>query len=883
MYNPRPALKSKQTVHLICTHEQADFDAIASIWAAALLHPDATPVLPRRLNRNVRGFLTLYGDQFPFTEQGEVRTKKLDELTVVDSQHPVTLKGFGPKTRVSVIDHHPVEADLNPEWALQIESVGATATLLVEALQSDGQELTGPSATLLLLGIYEDTGSLTYPGTTPRDLRASAWLLEQGASLVVASDFLNQPLSVEQRSMFEQLLESAAVTIVQGMEIVIATGDAGGTTDEISTLAHKLGDVFDAAALFLVVGLNGRVQLVARSYVESIDVGRIAQRLGGGGHGQAAAALIKAETVEGVQAELMQILEEAVEPPSTVGEIMSRGPQLLNPTETVEEAAEQMQRYGHEGYPVTDGGEVVGLLTRRAVDRALSHGMQASSVADIMEAGSLVVHPKDSIRHLQRVMIEHNWGQVPVADPENGEVIGIVTRTDLLNSLGNGANSRSNHGLADELERALTAERLALLRLIADAAEDSGVALFIVGGFVRDLILGSPSVDFDLVVEGDAIQLGEALAAKHGGQVSSHRRFGTAKWQLDLKNEQLIRGLGLEPEELPETVDFVSARTEFYSHPTALPSVTEGSIKLDLHRRDFSINTLALRLDGAHYGQLLDPWGGGKDIRDRHIRVLHSLSFVDDPTRMLRAVRLEQRLGFTIESRTLELLERALPLLDSVSGERIRSEIRAILREPNFGPIMRRLTELGLLRAIYPALAWDDWIEARAYAARNYSMPSDWRLESAPTLSELFYALWLYRLSASEAAAVCERLHLSQSEAAIAMKAGRQMCNLEDEQPPSEWVRCLEAMPEASLVAMWLALEDRGKQRAIVEKYLSDWRWVEPTADGEVLREMGLKPGPAYRRILGELRAAWLDGELSSADDEQQMLTKLIREAADGG
>ncbi len=870
-------------MHLILSHEQADFDAVASLYAASLLYPEAAPVLPQRLNRNVRGYLTLYGENFLFRERDELKIKSISQLTVVDSQSPVTLKGFGPNTQVNVIDHHPVEPDLSPNWDLQIEEVGATTTLIVEALIENGIDLSGPPATLMLLGIYEDTGSLTYPGTTARDVRAAAWLLEQGASLIIAADFLNQPLSVEQQTLFEQLIDSAVVSKVQGHEIVIAKGEAGGTMDEISTLAHKLGDVYDAAALFLIVGLNGRVQLVARSYTESINVGRLAERLGGGGHSRAAAALIKDSTVEEVEKELIRLLEVAVEPPSTVGEIMSRGPQLLDSADTIAEAAERMRRYGHEGYPVTDKGEIVGLLTRRAVDRAVAHEMLDRPVSEIMEAGSLAVHPQDSIHHLQRVMIEHNWGQVPVSDPSNGEVIGIVTRTDLLNVLGNSSNSQSKSSLAEKLEHALTAERLALLKLIAAESETSDVALYIVGGFVRDLMLGTPSVDFDLVVEGDAIALGESLASKFGGHIGSHRRFGTAKWQLDRDDKNLKSVPQLEGAKLPETIDFVSARTEFYSHPTALPSVTEGSIKLDLHRRDFSINTLALRLDGHHYGQLLDPWGGGKDIRSKQIRVLHSLSFVDDPTRMLRAVRLEQRLGFSIESRTLELLERALPLLENVSGERIQSEIHAILKEPMLGSIMLRLKHLGLLQAINPALDWDDWIETRTTAAQAFSPPATWRLEREPTVRELFYALWLYRLPKNEAATICERLHMSQSESAAVLHAGRANCDFTEDQSPSEWVACLDTEPEAALVATWLALADQAKGQKVVDNYLRHWRWVQSSVDGDRLRELGLEPGPAYKNILGTLRAAWLDGELSSTDDEQQMLAALVKEAAESG
>ena len=250
---------------------------------------------------------------------------------------------------------------------------------------------------------------------------------------------------------------------------------------------------------------------------------------------------------------------------------------------------------------------------------------------------------------------------------------------------------------------------------------------------------------------------------------------------------------------------------------------------------------------------------------------------------MLRAVRLEQRLAFSIESRMMELLDRALPLLESVSGERIRSELTSILKEANIGSIMHRLRQLGLLQAIHPALDWDDWIETRTVAAQAFSPPASWKLEREPTLYELFFALWAYRLPASEASAICERLHMSQGEAASIVEAGRQECDLTQDRSPSEWVACLDAVPEAALVATWLALSDQQAGQAIIESYLSDWRWVHATVDGDRLRELGLAPGPAYKNILGALRAAWLDGELDSEEDEQRMAAMLVSEATEGG
>jgi tRNA nucleotidyltransferase (CCA-adding enzyme) len=202
-----------------------------------------------------------------------------------------------------------------------------------------------------------------------------------------------------------------------------------------------------------------------------------------------------------------------------------------------------------------------------------------------MEGGGLVVHPEHSIRHLQNVMIEHNWGQVPVADPDSGEIVGIVTRTDLLKALAMSSSKDPASGLVENLEATLPTARLELMRLISSVAESSGLALYLVGGFVRDLWLGIPSTDFDFVVEGDAIALAQKLVHAYGGRLSTHPRFGTAKWQIDPQHPSFLDRLGkslTESEELPSTVDFVTARTEFYTHPSALPSVTEGSIKLDL-------------------------------------------------------------------------------------------------------------------------------------------------------------------------------------------------------------------------------------------------------------------------------------------------------------
>jgi len=449
--------------------------------------------------------------------------------------------------------------------------------------------------------------------------------------------------------------------------------------EEISSLAHKLRDLLDPDALFVLVNTNEGIRLVARSSSDNIHVGKIAAQFGGGGHPRAAAALIKepevlpleggvrgglANSTSAPCSHLLKILPDYIQPSITVAEIMSRGPQVLSPETSVEEASELMQRFGYEGYPVVENGKVVGLLNRRSVDRAISHHLDLTA-ASLMDAGEVTVAPNDALTTLQTRMTDSGWGQIPVVDA--GEVIGIVTRTDLLKTLAPHTASAAESNYAALLESALPKARLDLIHKVADAAAEQHVALYLVGGFVRDLILERPSLDFDIVVEGDAIALAEKLAEKYGGRITKHDRFGTAKWFLEGSTFQLSN--------LPTFLDFITARKEFYASPTALPTVSRGSIKLDLHRRDFTINTLALRLDKPHYGELHDHWGGLADLERGLVRVLHSLSFVDDPTRILRAIRFEQRFGFALGIRTKELMDEAHSLLAKLSGQRIHHEL----------------------------------------------------------------------------------------------------------------------------------------------------------------------------------------------------------------
>ena len=416
-----------------------------------------------------------------------------------------------------------------------------------------------------------------------------------------------------------------------------------------------------------------------------------------------------------------------------------------------------------------------------------------------------------------------------------------------------------NRNLSELIERSLPKDRLDLLRLLASQAEVHQAPLYIVGGSVRDLLLGRRLNDFDLIVEGDAIALGRALSSKYGGAVTAHTKFGTAKWFL--------------PESLKadhKALDLVSARSETYKQPAALPIVKLGSIVEDLRRRDFTINALAIRLDGSHFGELRDDLNGVEDLQKGMIRVLHPGSFVDDPTRMYRAVRYEKRYGFKIAEDTLALIPQARPLVEKLSAQRIRHELDLILEEPNAVSMLSRLDELDLLSIIHPALA--------NVSKSNLAtvMSEDPVLQNRNSR----WILWLMHLKAQEIESINERLHfptdlLKTLHSAALLNANQTVVlGLK----PSKVVEFLEGYSIKALEVLSIAIKD-AEIRNNLTKYLVEWGHLKPKTTGHDLKKHGIPPGPKYADILRRLRAAWLDGEVKTEAEENSLLNNLLEKA----
>jgi tRNA nucleotidyltransferase (CCA-adding enzyme) len=527
----------------------------------------------------------------------------------------------------------------------------------------------------------------------------------------------------------------------------------------------------------------------------------------------------------------------------------------MAPDDTVRDAMTLCQRHGQSGVFVAADGRVAGSVSREDLDKALGHGLAHAPVRGIMSGRVVTADENATLSELQSLVTSADDGRVAVLRGE--ELVGIVTRADILRALEGvepGTEVEADT-LADEL-RALTGLRSLFDAVAALGERAEGV--YLVGGTIRDILLGEDSFDVDIAVEGDAIGFARALATSLGGRVTPHEKFGTAIVQY---------GEG-------SRVDVVTTRTEFYDSPGALPAVERAGLREDLFRRDFTINAMAASLAPADFGRLVDPHGGREDLKAGVLRVLHNLSFIDDPTRIFRAVRYEARYGLRLDEHSARLARGCIEmgLVGDLSSARLRDELVALLEDPGAVDGILRLGALGADRAIHPHLRADDGAAAlfrKALELRGelgLDIPG-WRLGLAVLGSELTSDEaydWLERLKV-------RRKDVDRIVGAITV-APRIVERLRAETlEPAQVVLLADPYaPDAPLLA--LAREELPALR----EYFTRLRDVRLEVDGSDLAELGLSESPRVGEVLAELRRRKLNGELDGRESELAAARELL-------
>lgn len=898
-------------MEIITTHLNADFDALAAMVAAKKLYPEAEMVFPGSQERNVREYIKQAALVYTFPRLKNINLSEVTRLIVVDTRQRSRIGSFAqcltnPGISLHLYDHHPNAPDDMQGDLEEVRAIGSTTSIFVEIFKERQLSVTQDEATLMTLAIHEDTGSFLFDTTTPQDLSAASWLLAHGANLNVVTPFIVQELSAAELGILSELIDSATTYMIQGLPVVVARIMLPDYIDEFALLVRKFMMIENLDTLFALAMMGDRLYLIARSRVPEVNVGVIALEFGGGGHASAASATIKNMTLVEAEEQLVLLLHKYVHPRSLARELMSAPVISVPPEMSIAQVNEILTRYNLTVLPVLDSEHrVLGLISRRVTEKSIFHGLGHLPASEYMSTDFATLSPDASLHEIQERIIEHRQRFIPVL--ENERVIGVITRTDLLNLLARDSASTSTDPDRDEqpssvrhrnlntvMVNSLSKEMIVLLKAIGEVAQEMGFAAFVVGGFVRDLLRHSRNSDLDIVIEGDGILFAKELAVRLGAVARTHEKFNTAVVKL--------------PDGFK--IDVATARLEYYEYPAAMPTVEMSSIKLDLFRRDFTINALAISLNPKKFGLLVDFFNCQNDIRDQQIRVLHNLSFVEDPTRIFRAIRFEQRLGFKLGKFTERLIKSAIrqEMFGQCSGKRFFQELKYILDEENPQPALYRLAGFNLLTFFHPVLKLDQRLKNILRETHRSVAWYKLLYRGQPFRQwQTFFLALTARLTIRQILDICRKFELGERDCDILLKQkmavmkilkvmnkrmvgdesmavdlddtstdfhGSEAQTFSEQGPPlrpSEIYWLLKGLTvEGLLHLMGLLVRKAGKQA--VSMYVTELSRVNTLVQGADLKKMGYPVGPLYATILNHLLEVRLDGFVVSVEDELAFL-----------
>lgn len=950
---------------IILCHITADFDTLGAAIGLTRLHPGSKIVLAGGAHPTVQEFLALHRDEYALIERRSVTPEQIRRLYIVDTQQRQRLGKAAewldlPQVEVVIYDHHMgLEADSASditsdiaanEYPVQrhVEAVGSATTLVVEELQAQ-QILPLPfEATAMALGIHVDTGSLTFDHTTVRDASALTWLMQQGANLNTIGEYVEPGLSPELRDLLAVALDQIQTETVRGCCLAWVLLTTETYVPGLSSLAARLFDLTEADVLLLAVRYRvgeasssqasssqassnqsnenePRLTVIGRARstlsTQEIHLGQLLQSEGqsGGGHARAAAMTMRAADPEATLNNLVEQLRAQIPQPLTAREIMSSPVRTIRPETTIAEAQRILLRYGHSGLSVVDADDrLIGIISRRDLDIALHHGFSHAPVKGYMAINLKTITPDTALPEIESLMITYGIGRLPVLS--EGQLVGIVTRTDVLRERHQAGLREQNHRtelqehqpesrscLLPEVMLPLLSGRLNpalwnLLLQIAAEAERRGWQLYLVGGAVRDLLRAGSSAgglllqDIDLVVDGvDGTKTTETGAAGVEMAQAIRQLYPAAKLQVYGRFQTAALVWHNDPTLDSTEIDIATARTEFYPYPAANPEVEASSIQQDLYRRDFTINALAIRLTKPRRGELLDFFGGWLDLQSHQIRVLHANSFIEDPTRIYRAVRFAVRLGFAIEPQTESYIRHAIasgiyrqpaqpePAKQPALQTRLKQELHYILESPYWQSALRFLDDLGAICCIHPDLnlssAWpilkrvDRWL--KRFQSHLTQTPVQIPVQTVQDWLLLLEVI-LLQLEPEARVTVAQNFQLPEEAIRRLQQFDSSHAKISTELPscqrPSQVVELLGQFDLQTLILV-SALESRPIRRQIWQ-YLTHWSQVKAPLDGNDLKAMGYKPGKQFKQILDDLLSATLDGEVSDQDTAKLFLAK---------
>jgi len=863
---------------VILGHAGADFDCVASMAGLSRLYVGAMAILPASLEPNVEEFLRLYEGRFRFARIPASTLLKDDIDTIVLADTIVAsrlgeYKGLLDREGVRLVayDHHePSSASLQHIDEGHIQKCGATASLVTAALRAQFTPVNPDEATLLALGIYEDTGSLLFPETTAFDVEQAAYLLKAGASLPMVARFVTTYLVPKQQAALESALTSATVKAVAGAQIAFAHVEASHNVGNLSVIVHRLSQIVRADAIFLLYRTPQVLYVLGRSD-RFLNVAELLAPLGGAGRVHAAASILRDGTsIDAAQARIIEsIASRRTQRLQVVREIMTPDPVVVSDDRPAAEALQTMVNLGFSVLPVQHDGVLAGIVAKKTLEKTSLARLREKPVHYFLNAHLPVVSPVATAEELVQAFGTYGSGLLLVMD--EASLVGVVSRSDVLRYL----NRTNRPQTLAEVSRAHVISRADLDRLggagtaetlarIGQIGETLGNPSYLVGGSVRDVLLGVPPKDFDIVTEKDVSGVASAVARAFNTKVISYGRFMTHKVRIESRE-----------------YDFAGARLEYYDFPGSLPTVAPAPLMKDLLRRDFTVNALAMSLAADDFGAVVDATGGLTDLTSGIVRVTYPDSFIEDPARILRAVATQARFGFMLERGTESKAQEALELglLNVRRNKRAQDEFKEMLSGGHAVACVERLSVLGCGLLGLP-LTRPRSSKLRLLAALDRSQ-TDARQEGdeRPWLAPLL--IWLGSTSADELRKILKDFGMNDRSAAACRSWQHRERNLRrllgsgarHASAVADKLRGLP-IPILSILMARLATAGAREQSQYLQEVLRRSREPLLLSGADVVR-LGVHEGPEVGRRLDQVRRLQLDGVLHSRDEAIAYLCTL--------
>jgi len=862
-------------VKIITTHPNADLDSFGAIVALKILHPQSFVFFPGAQEMALKNILSLNLYKIKETTLREIEKNEIEKIFVVDVEDLERLGKLyeiiiSKKIPLEIYDHHPEEKNY-PHWAKIIrKNYGSVSTVLTEILIEKNKEISPLEASLILLGIYEDTGSFHFQETTENDLKAAAFLLSKGANLNLVHRFLIQELTPEHINIFEQFYNSKEEIKIKDFKITFAYASLPFFVEDIAFVIHRFIDMLGTEVFFGFVEQEGKIYLIGRSRNEKVNLAPIFKELGGGGHSGAGSAILKAVPFPQAKAKVISSLEKNLPSLKKAEDIMNPIVWSISPNKKIEEALKKMNYYHINGMPVVSKGKLLGAITRQLIDRAISHGLKNSYVKDIMDTDVPIIDKKAPLELFKTYLT--GSGKRFIVVKEGEKICGIITRMDLYKSLlEKEVNLKEipKEKMIDIkriLDQYFPKNIIEKLKEIGDISEKLNMKAYIVGGTVRDMMLGLPLTDIDVVVEGDAIKIGEKISQEKGAKFKSHLKF--------------LTGILQYPDGVK--IDLATARKERYALPAALPDVEASLILHDLSRRDFTINTMIVSINPKSFGKLYDHFNGLQDLKSKTIKVLNTLSFIEDPTRALRAFRLCEKLKFKISSVTEKLIRNAINqgAFENLSGSRLWEEFCFLLDLPEPYSAIQKLEAIGLLKVLNPSIKLNQKIESVFEKIKEIENWAKFEKIDTKYFKILYLSALSINLKEEEILKISNRLNLNIREKEILASCKKVVrtisFRLKRAKNPKEIYKALINFPNIFLFWTMAFLNDENLKEKI-KIFITKYSKTKLEIKGKDLVEIGIPSGPLIGKVLEETLFEKIDGNLKTKDEELKFAKNIYK------